>query len=76
MSRTIRWARNAQLARYAGVSDVTLWKWRKMPDFPPPAVINNTPFNDLDRFDAWMTSHIVRPDAEPRTEQADEFGGE
>lgn len=65
MSQEIRWARNAQLAKYAGVSTMTLWRWKQMPDFPPAAIINNTEYNDLDRFDAWMASYIARRSAEP-----------
>jgi hypothetical protein len=65
MSQEIRWARNAQLAKYAGVSTMTLWRWKQMPDFPPSAVINNTEYNDLDAFDRWMSSFIARRDAEP-----------
>src|SRR5262249_42606764 len=65
MSEEIRWARNAQLAKYAGVSTMTLWRWKQMPDFPPSAVINNTEYNDLDAFDRWMSSFIARRDAEP-----------
>jgi predicted DNA-binding transcriptional regulator AlpA len=65
MSQAIRWARNAQLAKYAGVSAMTVWRWKQMPDFPSAAVIGGTEYNDLDAFDAWMASHVARRNAEP-----------
>ena len=60
-----RWARNKQLAQYANVSTMQVWRWKQMPDFPPPAVVNGTEYNDLDAFDRWMSSFIARRDAEP-----------
>ena len=65
MSRANRWARNAQLARHANVSVMTVWRWKQQPDFPPAAVVNGIEYNDLDAFDAWMASHIARGDADP-----------
>jgi transcriptional regulator with XRE-family HTH domain len=61
----IRWARNAQLAKYAGVSSMTVWRWKKLPDFPKAAVINGIEYRDLDAFDNWMSGFIPRRDAEP-----------
>ena len=63
MSQTNRWARNTQLAKHAGVSVMTVWRWKQLPDFPPAAIVGGTEYNDLDVFDAWMASHIasIRP---------------
>jgi hypothetical protein len=55
-----RWARNKQLADYAGVTVMTLWRWKRMPDFPPSSVLNSIEYNDLDAFDAWMATYIAR----------------
>jgi hypothetical protein len=65
MSQEIRWARNAQLAKYAGVSTMTVWRWKQMPDFPPAAVVNGIEYRDLDAFDSWMSGFIARRRAEP-----------
>jgi transcriptional regulator with XRE-family HTH domain len=65
MSQKIRWARNAQLAKYAGVSAMTVWRWKQMPGFPPAAVVNGIEYRDLDAFDSWMSGFIARRDAEP-----------
>jgi hypothetical protein len=56
-----RWARNKQLAAYAGVSLMTLWRWKNDPKlgFPPAAVINGIEHNNLDAFDKWMWSRAV-----------------
>jgi hypothetical protein len=60
-----RWARNKQLAAYANVSAMQIWRWKKMPDFPPATVLNGTEYNDLDAFDAWMSSYVTHQDAGP-----------
>ncbi len=65
MSQKIRWARNAQLAKYAGVSAMTVWRWKRMPDFPSAAVVNGIEYRDLDAFDSWMSGFIARRGAEP-----------
>ena len=57
-----KWARNAQLAEYAGVSAMTVWRWKQMPDFPTAAVVNGIEYRDLDAFDHWMSA---RRDAKP-----------
>jgi len=62
MSQKVRWARNAQLAKYAGVSAMTVWRWKQMADFPPAAVVKG---RDLDAFDSWMSGFIARREAEP-----------
>ena len=63
-----RWTRNAPLARYLNVSDMTIWRWRRDPklNFPPPAVINNIEYTDLNVVDEWMRSrvaHLVKESA-------------
>ena len=65
MSQKVRWAPNAQLAKHAGVSTMTVWRWKQMPAFPPPAVVNGIEYRDLDAFDSWMSAFMVRRDAEP-----------
>jgi hypothetical protein len=59
---TKRWARNAQTARYLGVSDMTLWRWKRDADlkFPTASTIRNVEYNDLDQIDEWMRSQAVR----------------
>jgi predicted DNA-binding transcriptional regulator AlpA len=70
MSQTNRWARNTQLAKHAGVSVMTVWRWKQLPDFPPAAIVGGTEYNDLDVFDAWMASHIARPQCRTDTRTA------
>ena len=76
-----RWARNKQLAQYAGVSVMTIWRWKQLPNFPKAAVIGGVEYNDLAKFDDWMASYIARRDAEPTRGQRAvknlrrEFGG-
>jgi len=55
-----RWVRNGELAKYLGVSKMTVWRFKHVPgfDFPPAAVINNIEFNDLDKVDAWMEARV------------------
>ena len=58
--RDKRWARNGETARYCNVSKMTLWRWKHEPgyNFPPAAKIDSLEFNDLDKVDAWMETHI------------------
>jgi hypothetical protein len=51
-----KWLRNGQLARYLGISNMTLWRWKHDPDlnFPDASVVNNVEFNNVDRVDEWM----------------------
>jgi predicted DNA-binding transcriptional regulator AlpA len=55
-----RWVRNGELAKYLGVSKMTIWRFKHEPgfDFPPAAKINNVEFNDLDKVDAWMEARV------------------
>jgi hypothetical protein len=56
-----RWSRNAQTARYLGISVMTLWRWKHdpKPNFPPAAVVNEIEHNDLNLIDAWMRSRFA-----------------
>jgi hypothetical protein len=56
-----RWVRNGQLARYLGVSNMTLWRWKRDPDldFPDATEINGIEFNDVDVIDEWMRTRLV-----------------
>jgi hypothetical protein len=60
---TGRWKRNKALAGYAGVSLVTLHRWKKLPDFPPATCINGIEYFDTEKFDAWMQGRetLTRP---------------
>ena len=51
-----KWLRNGPLARYLGISNMTLWRWKRDPDldFPDATEINGIEFNDLDVIDEWM----------------------
>jgi hypothetical protein len=55
-----RWARNAWLARNLGVSDMTIWRWKKNPtlNFPPAAIVNGIEYRDLNAVDQWMRERI------------------
>jgi hypothetical protein len=49
-----RWVRNKALAAYAGVSVMTIHRWKRLPGFPPAAVICGIEHNNLEQFDNWM----------------------
>jgi hypothetical protein len=56
-----RWVRNTALARYLGVSIMTLWRWQHDPGmgFPQPIEIHGIKRTDLDRVDPWMESRAI-----------------
>ena len=56
-----RWTRNAALARYLGVTDMTIWRWKRDPklNFPQAAVINHIDYTDLNAVDEWMRMRVV-----------------
>jgi predicted DNA-binding transcriptional regulator AlpA len=56
-----RWVRNGELAKYLGVSKMTLWRFKNDPSlkFPPASVVNGIEFNDLDKVDPWMEARVV-----------------
>ena len=57
-----RWLRNVALAKYIGISYMTLWRWKLDPklDFPAATVINGTEYNDIDAVDNWMRKRVVK----------------
>jgi hypothetical protein len=52
--QTANWKRNKELAVYAGISEMTLWRWKQLPGFPAAARINGIEYNNVQKFDAWM----------------------
>jgi hypothetical protein len=56
-----RWTRNSATARYLGVSNMCLWRWKRDARlaFPDAAVINGVEYNDLDAVDKWIRSRVV-----------------
>jgi hypothetical protein len=44
---------------------MTVWRWKRMPDFPPAAVLNGIEHNDLEAFDNWMSGFVARRDTKP-----------
>jgi predicted DNA-binding transcriptional regulator AlpA len=54
-----RWVRNVELAKYLGVSKMTLWRFQQDPSFPSPSVRNGIAFNDLNKIDEWMEQAVV-----------------
>jgi hypothetical protein len=59
-----QWLRNKPLAARAGVSEMTLWRWKQQDDFPAAAVINGIEYNNVSKFDRWMWKH--QASTEPR----------
>ena len=56
-SSPARWKRNLALAQYAGVTPMTLYRWKQLPDFPAAACINGIEYNDIHKFNSWMRKH-------------------
>jgi predicted DNA-binding transcriptional regulator AlpA len=57
-----RWVRNGALAKYLGVSSMTIWRWKKSStlNFPSSCEINKIEYNDLDAVDRWMKQRLVQ----------------
>jgi predicted DNA-binding transcriptional regulator AlpA len=57
-----RWVRNFELARYLGVSKMTVWRLKhdKKYNFPAASEINDLEFNDLDKVDKWMEARVAK----------------
>lgn len=57
-----RWLRNAPLARYMGISAMSLWRWKRDPalNFPAATVINGIEYNDIQVVDQWMKERVVK----------------
>jgi hypothetical protein len=53
--------RNGALARYLNVSGMTTWRWKRNPKlkFPPPSVVNDIEYNDLNLVDDWLIARRV-----------------
>jgi hypothetical protein len=60
-----RYLTNKDLATYAGISAMTLWRWKRNPElrFPPARVINQIEHNDRLAFDRWMKRRPTRQSA-------------
>lgn len=56
-----RWTRNSATARYLGVSNMCLWRWKRDARlaFPDPAVINGIEYNNLNLVDQWIKARVV-----------------
>jgi hypothetical protein len=56
-----RYARNAALARYLGISNMTLYRWKRDAalDVPEAALINGIEHNNLDEWDSWLRARAV-----------------
>jgi len=59
---TKKWLRNRELARYLGISDMCLWRWKRDPtlNFPSSSVVNDIEYTSVDRIDEWMRQRIVK----------------
>jgi hypothetical protein len=51
-----KYGTNKDLAAFFGVSEMTIWRWKRNPKLktPPNAKVNGRPRNDLDAWDNWM----------------------
>ena len=67
-----RYARNKETAEYLGISEMTLWRWRRDPKlkFPLPSVINGVERNNLDEVDQWMKAKAVSRIEKSRAKEA------
>lgn len=56
-----RWLRNGELAKYLGVSNMTVWRMKRNRTlrFPRASTIGNIEFNDIHRVDAWMKARVT-----------------
>jgi hypothetical protein len=52
-----RYLTNKDLATYAGVSPMTIWRWKQLKNFPPARLIGDIEYNDARKFDRWMKKH-------------------
>jgi hypothetical protein len=57
-----RYLTNKALPEYAGVSQMTIWRWKKNPalNFPAAALIGEIEHNDRLAFDRWMKKRPTR----------------
>jgi hypothetical protein len=56
-----KWLRNTALAKYIGVSNMCLYRWKRDPklDFPAATVVNGIEYNDIDAVNGWMKKRVV-----------------
>ena len=56
-----RYARNAQLAKYIGVTPMTIWRWKRNAKLKTPKslMVGAIEFNDLQEWDDWLRRHAV-----------------
>jgi len=56
-----KYARNAELARYLGISEMTLYRWKRDPALgvPPAFVVNGVERNDLSEWDCWLRARAI-----------------
>lgn len=57
-----RWLRDPELAKYLGVTKMTLRRWRLQEElnFPAPTIINGRAFTDAEEVLAWMKGRVVQ----------------
>ena len=58
---TPRWARNRKTAAHLGITEMTLWRWKRDPklNFPPASEVNGIEHNDLNEVDAWLKARAI-----------------
>jgi hypothetical protein len=56
-----RYKRNRPLARYIGISEMTLRRWKQDPALatPAPMLVNGIEYNDVPQWDAWLKARAV-----------------
>jgi predicted DNA-binding transcriptional regulator AlpA len=57
-----KWLRNVALAKYIGVSNMCLYRWKRDPslNFPAATVVNGIEYNDIDAVNEWMKQRVVK----------------
>jgi predicted DNA-binding transcriptional regulator AlpA len=57
------------LAAHFGVSDTTIWRWRRdIPDFPPGIVIANRYYWSLDAIERWKAKRANSKPPQPKSQ--------
>ena len=56
-----RYKRNRPLARYIGISEMTLRRWKQDPALrtPAPMIVNGSEYNDVPQWDEWLKARAV-----------------
>ncbi|MHC2367449.1 putative DNA-binding transcriptional regulator AlpA [Bradyrhizobium diazoefficiens] len=57
-----QWLRNGGVAKYFGVTKMTLWRWQQNPqlNFPKPSLINGIAYTRIDEIEKWMKTRVVK----------------